>query len=300
METLETLGKQIATTEDLQSIVRTMKSLSAVSIRQYEHAVSALREYSRTIELGLRVVLRETPLPGVEPEPPAGSNVAIVFGSDHGLCGRFNEQIGRFARTEMSKLGVSAGGRSFLTVGAHAASKLESMGEDIDERFFLPGSVSGLTATAHSVLLKVDEWQAARGMARVLLFHNARSAEAMASPVMRQLLPVDPAWLSDLAQRPWPSQVLPTFTMDSRALFSSLIREHLFVTIFRAGAESMASEHAARLASMQAAERNIQERLEEMTGAFRHRRQQAITEELLDIVAGFEILRTAEISGTES
>jgi F-type H+-transporting ATPase subunit gamma len=79
-----------------------------------------------------------------------------------------------------------------------------------------------------------------------------------------------------------------------------LIRERLFVTIFRAGAEFMASEHATRLASMQAAERNIQEHLEEMTGAFRRRRQQAITEELLDVVAGFETLGTAEVPGTDS
>ena len=298
METLETLGKQIATTKDLQSIVRTMKSLSAVSIRQYEHAVSALKGYSWTIELGLRVLLREMPLLGVEPDQADGPAVAIVFGSDHGLCGRFNEQISGFARSEMRTRGKSAEDRRYLAVGAQAASRLESMGEKIDECFFLPGSVTGLTATAHSVLLKIDEWQAAQGIARVLLFHNARSAEAMASPVVRQLLPINPDWLRRLAKRPWPSRRLPAHTMENRILFSSLIREHLFVTIFRAGAESMASEHATRLASMQAAERNISERLEEMTGVFRHRRQQAITEELLDVVAGFETLRTAEESET--
>ena len=55
----------------------------------------------------------------------------------------------------------------------------------------------------------------------------------------------------------------------------------------------MASEQAARLASMQAAERNIEERLEEMQAQYRRRRQQAITEELLDVVAGFETLRAA-------
>jgi F-type H+-transporting ATPase subunit gamma len=233
---------------------------------------------------------------GVESEQPDGPTVAIVFGSDHGLCGRFNEQISRFARTEMRERSLVAGDGSYLAVGVQAASRLEAMGEEISECFYLPGAVSGLTATAHSVLLKIDEWQAAQGIARVLLFHNARSAEAMASPVVRQLLPIDPDWLRSLAKRRWPSRVLPTYTMDSRTLFSSLIQEHLFVTIFRAGAESMASEHATRLASMQAAERNIQEHLEEMTGAFRRRRQQAITEELLDVVAGFETLRTSEES----
>lgn len=161
------------------------------------------------------------------------------------------------------------------------------------------GAVSGLTATAHSVLLKVDEWRNTLPVVRFLLFHNARSAEATASPVALQVLPLDPHWLQRLAVRRWPSRVLPTYTMDIRTLFSSLVREHLFVTIFRAGAESMASEHATRLASMQAAERNILEHLEEMHGAFRRRRQQAITEELMDVVAGFETLREPNGAGAD-
>jgi F-type H+-transporting ATPase subunit gamma len=84
--------------------------------------------------------------------------------------------------------------------------------------------------------------------------------------------------------------------MDSQALLSSLVREHLFVSIFRAGAESMASEHATRLAAMQAAERNIGEHLDEMNGVFHRARQQAITEELLDIISGYETLINAETS----
>lgn len=293
METLETLGKRIATTGDLQSIVRTMKSLSAVSIRQYERAVVALTGYNRTIELGLQVLLREAPLPDAAPEQPDLPTAAIVFGSDHGLCGRFNEQISGFARSEMQMRVSLAKGRAYLAVGFQAAARLEAMDERIDECFYLPGSANGLTATAHGILLKIDAWQTDRGIGQVLLFHNERSSDATASPVMVRLLPLDVGWLRGLSSRRWPSRVLPTHTMQSQALFSSLIREHLFVSIFHAGAESMASEHATRLASMQAAERNIQEHLEEMRGAYRRRRQQAITEELLDVIAGFETQRTA-------
>ena len=293
METLEALGKRIATTKDLQSIVRTMKSLSAVSIRQYEQAAAALMEYNRTIELGLQVLLRERPVPDAMRAQPELATAAIVFGSDHGLCGRFNEQIGRFAHAEMRKRIAVARDRVYLAVGGQAATRLESLNERIDECFFLPGAVKGLTATAHAILLKIDTWQTGRGIGRVLLFHNARAADSTAAPAMVQLLPLDVGWLDRIAARHWPSRVLPTHTMDSQALFASLIREHLFVSIYRAGAESMASEHATRLASMQAAERNIQEHLEEMSGAFRRRRQEAITEELLDIVGGYESLRQA-------
>ena len=82
--------------------------------------------------------------------------------------------------------------------------------------------------------------------------------------------------------------------MDTEALFAALVRQHLFMGLFHTGAESAASEHATRLAAMQAAERNIEDHLTEMNTAFRRLRQASITEELLDVVAGFEALSTAD------
>ena len=300
METLETLNKRIATTKNLQSIVRTMRSLSAVSIHQYELAVKALTEYAHVTELGLQVLLRESPFLDVEPPLQDEPTVAIVFGSDHGLCGRFNEQISSFAWTEIGKQSVSAGDVNCLVIGVRAASKLEVLGQRIDTSYSLPGSVEGLTETANNILLKIDEWRKTHGSVKVMLFYNTRTAGHTASPKYLQLLPLNPVWLNDLSERRWPSRKLPTYSMDHQRLFSSLVREHLFVTIFRAGAESMASEHVTRLASMQAADRNIQQHLEEMTGTFRRRRQQDITEELLDITASFETLRSADLSREDS
>lgn len=298
METLETLGKRIATTTDLQSIVRTMKALSSVSIRQYERAAAAQSAYRRTIERGLQVVLRALPFP---PETAAGDDVrtaAIVFGSDHGLCGTFNEQVCRFARHTMQRRVANAWDRRYLAVGMQAATRLDAMGETIDGSVNLPGGVGGLTATVHVILQTIESWQDEHDVACVVLFRNARASSAPATPAMIQLLPLDLAWLRSLTEWPWPSHVLPTHTMDGPTLFSSLIREHLFSSVFRAAAESMAAEHATRLASMQAAERNIKEHLETMNGAYRRRRQEAITEELLDVVAGFESLQSTETSQT--
>ncbi len=79
--------------------------------------------------------------------------------------------------------------------------------------------------------------------------------------------------------------------MDWERLFSALIRQYLFVSLFRGFAESLASENASRLASMQGAERNIEEWLGELNTRFHQQRQMSITEELLDIVAGFEALK---------
>jgi len=70
----------------------------------------------------------------------------------------------------------------------------------------------------------------------------------------------------------------------------ALVREYLFVSIFRACAESLASENASRLAAMQRAEKNIDELLEDLHRTFYRLRQSGIDEELFDVVSGFEAL----------
>ena len=69
-----------------------------------------------------------------------------------------------------------------------------------------------------------------------------------------------------------------------------LIREYLFVSLFRACAESLASENASRLAAMQRADKNIDELLEHLNGTFHRLRQSGIDEELFDVTSGFEAL----------
>lgn len=291
MDTLEALGRRIGTTEDLKSIVHTMKSLSAVSIRQYDEAVAALQDYSRTVELGLRVVLPQVGRPA-RAGRHKGPVAAVVFGSDHGLCGRFNEQIGDFSRREVH---AAAAGREvrWLAVGGRAGDRLEAAGEPPAETLVLPGAPSGLNATAQAILLILDRWRS-DGVERVFVTHNRRVPEATASPAVRQLLPLDPEWLARLLAEPWPSRRLPMYSMETVHLLGALVREYLFLGIYQAGAESIASEHATRLLAMQAAEHNIDENLEELGTTYRRLRQDSITEELLDVVAGFEVLQTGE------
>ncbi len=77
---------------------------------------------------------------------------------------------------------------------------------------------------------------------------------------------------------------------DTTATLRALIREYLFISLFRACAESLSSENASRLAAMQRADKNIDELLEDLNGAFHRLRQSGIDEELFDVVSGFEAL----------
>ena len=96
-DTAASLQRKIDSAMELQSVVRVMKALAASSIGQYKKSVLALTDYYRTVELGLGVCLRARELDGpvVHPQPRIGpcSVRAVVFGSDQGLVGRFNDAV---------------------------------------------------------------------------------------------------------------------------------------------------------------------------------------------------------------
>lgn len=291
METIEALRRRIKSAQDLYSVVRTMKALAAVTIRQYEKAVESLSEYSRTVELGFQVVMKQKP-PGAALVQPALNDRlgAVVFGSDQGMVGQFNEVIVRHALGELRKRQVGAENISLLAVGGRVLSHFEETGQRLEELITLPGSVAAVTPVVRRVVLKIESWRLQRGIDNILLFFNSPASAASYRPRTLQLLPVDMAWFKDLAGKPWPCRTLPFFTMEWDRLFSLLVREYLFVWLYRAFAESLASENASRLASMQVAERNIENRLNELHGQYHQQRQNSIDAELFDLVSGFEAL----------
>ncbi len=290
--TLETLQKQIASGEDLSSIVRTMKALAATSVRQYEKAAESLDDYYHTVELGLSVALSSPSETVTAPAPdPRRPVMMLVFGSDHGLAGRFNEQIVSHALESGGppKWGsLENAPKLFVGIGEQALSRLNAAAVDMPESFNMPTSISAITPFIQLLLETIDRRRTAEGLERVLLFYN-RPLKAGFSPETEILLPVDLAGLKETRLK-WESRSLPTFTMPSGQLLSALLRQYFFVSLYRACALSLAAENTSRLAAMQAAEKNINERLGELKTAYQHERQAAITEELLDIISGFKAI----------
>jgi F-type H+-transporting ATPase subunit gamma len=126
------------------------------------------------------------------------------------------------------------------------------------------------------------------------LFYNRPASGAVYTPVSQRLLPLDETWRRELAELPWPTQNLSEIMGDDTETLRALIREYLFVSLFRACAESLASENASRLAAMQRADKNIEELLEDLDRTFHRLRQSGIDAELFEVTSGFEALREAE------
>jgi len=293
--TLETLQKQIASGEDLSSIVRTMKALAATSVRQYEKAAESLDDYFHTVELGLSVVFSkgmEFPAdPGVDERKPV---LMLVFGSDHGLAGRFNEQIVSYALKDYWEQGSTSNGnpgelpanRVVTGIGEQSVNRIRAAGIELAQNFTMPTSISAITPFIQLLLETIDHWRVREGVERVLLFYN-RPITGGFDPRAETLFPVNLSGLRKTRLN-WQSRSLPTYTLPTDQLLSSLLRQYFFVSLYRACALSLAAENTSRLAAMQAAEKNINERLDELKNSYQHQRQAAITEELLDIISGFK------------
>jgi F-type H+-transporting ATPase subunit gamma len=104
------------------------------------------------------------------------------------------------------------------------------------------------------------------------------------------LLPLDEQWRKDLAQIHWPTKNLPELFGHAETALRAFIREYLFISLFKACAESLASENASRLTAMQRAEKNIDSQLNNLNRTFHRLRQSSIDEELFDVIAGFNAL----------
>ena len=284
MDTLEALRRQIQSTETLHSVVRTMKALSMTSIHQCEAAVASLGAYTRTVRLGLQAALRHRPAGGVLPIERGARTGAVVFGSAWGLCGRFNDQIASWAAARWAEDGTSP--HRLLALGDLVGGRLEDRGHPPSAVAAAPSAVDEITARVGLLLEEVERWRAAERIETVHLFYNETTDGASFASTTQRLLPLDRHWLEQLEAEPWPTRMLPLVRMDWGGLFAALVRQYLFVSLYRAFAESLASEHSSRLAAMQAAEDNVEERLGDLRHRFHRRRQGAITEELLDITAG--------------
>ncbi len=289
-DTLASLRRKISSAGDLESVVRSMKALAAASIGQYERSVVALGDYYRTVEFGLSVCLRnEAGLIDHDSSnaviPPTVN--AIVFGSDQGLVGQFNDVLATFVATSLADV---PGKKRVWAVGERIHARLTDAGLEPLGLFTVPNSINAITPLIGQILVEIDDHDAKSATSKLFLFHNAPDSGASYQSVSQQMLPLDAQWSRGLAKLPWPTKNLPQVIGSQQQTLSALVREYLFVSLFKACAESLASENASRLAAMQRAEKNIGEMTEALNQTFRRLRQASIDEELFDVVSSYESL----------
>jgi F-type H+-transporting ATPase subunit gamma len=287
----ESLGRKIAGAQDLKAVVRSMKALAASSLGQYERAIESLEDYCRAVELGLSACLRRVrsaPRTGLSAPSAAQPAGAVIFGSDQGLVGRFNEVLMEFAICKLEALPGKA--KHIWSVGERTGALVMDAGLSVAAVLPVPNSVDAITVLVGRILIEIQAARERGQVGEIHIFYNHRMSAATYGPVGKRLLPLDRLWQDKLAALPWPTKYLPEVIEGTVPALEAFIREYLFVSLFRACTESLASEHASRLASMQRAEKNIERILGELIRTFHRMRQESIDEELFEVIAGYESL----------
>ena len=199
---------------------------------------------------------------------------------------QFNDVLTDYAVTTLAAL---PGNPQVWAVGERVHARLADAGLPLRGLFTVPNSVKAITPLVGQILVESETPRSQGEVSALYLFYNHPTSGAVYTPVGQRLLPLDETWRRELAGLPWPTRNLPE-VMGGAATLRALIREYLFVSLFRACAESLASENASRLAAMQRADKNIDELLEDLNATFHRLRQNSIDEELFDVISGFEAL----------
>jgi F-type H+-transporting ATPase subunit gamma len=283
-ERLAELETRVASIRELRDIVGAMRGLAAMRVQEAEHSIASTRAYADIVRASLWRAISLVPdtSGATRPGKPAPGAI-VLFGAEHGLAGDFNSRIIRGA-------GKAAG--VLLVVGTRGAAACQERGLSVAWCCPMATHVGAVTVTARRVSEELYR-RFSRGAVSAAAIVVARYEGGTRSTVTTdRLLPVD-------APPAMPGRGLPPLVnLPPIALVERMLEEYLFAELAHAAMESFASENAARLATMQAARRNIEEKLDQLTMTARAVRQDEITAELLDIATGAEAASRGSSSGT--
>lgn len=284
MAELRELERKLESLAALREVVKAMRNLAAVYVRRAEAALEAIRPYSRTVETALATVLDRVGGARTAPETP-GKCLAVVFAGDQGLCGTYNDRVVR----EAVRFAAQAGPRvSFAAVGRRARDLLALRG--ITPVLSAPGpaSLEGIRSDVPELAADLFETYVASGAAEMVFVYNEYEGLGRFREQSRPVLPPRREQVATDGTARFSYE--PLLGSDPARLLGKLAEEYFFIELYRALLESHSSENGARLLAMTAASGNIDERLAEVTREFQSVRQNSITAELLDVVAGAEAL----------
>ncbi|MEO8765454.1 MAG: F0F1 ATP synthase subunit gamma, partial [Ginsengibacter sp.] len=282
---------------DLKSVVSAMKAMASSNIVQYQTAVSSLGDYYHTVALGIIAYFRAEKIQAISDKKEIKNKdksnkdiliCAIVFGSDQGLVGQFNDSMADFVSDSLNAL---PGKKEIWAIGERVQLLLSDVGLNTTTLYHVPNAVGEITTLVQQILIKSEESQGKQTINEFYIFYNQPKPGSGFRHVMQRFLPLDEKWKDSLQQLQWPTNLPPQIAGSARPTLLALIGEYLFTSLFKACAESLASENDSRLQAMQRAEKNIGDLLDDLNKKYHRLRQGSIDEELFDVVSGFEALK---------
>lgn len=288
---IEALQRKIKTTQDLREIVGNMKTLSSVSILQYEQASAVLEKYQRNLRDAIHVLSLHDGIPHfISTQSAHPKYLFIIIGSDNGMVGRFNRELCEEIQTFLKAQKIAAADAYFITIGKRMSSLVEQAGFNVLYGYATSNSVKAVISLAETLILRIEQAMRRQRITNIYTCFHRRGSTVGVNIEMKKILPVDPEQLLKLKQKKWDTNNIPMLPVAKDKMFAALVGEILMIALSKQINSSLAAEHYIRMTNMQNAEKNIDENLEKMNLEFQQQRQEEITGELIDVISGANAL----------
>ena len=291
MASLDDLKKRIASVKSTQKITKAMKMVAAAKLRRAQESAEKGRPYSEKMN---NIILNlSSGISDKENAPKllsgSGNNkvhLCVVMTSDRGLCGGFNSNIIKKAKSYFAKLAEDGKDLKIVTVGSKGNDQLKrAYGDKIIANISFKDSKHANYFDADKVGKMVIEKFGAEEFDVCTIFYNQFKNVITQIPQAQQIIPLNVENLEEDK-----SEDSYEFEPDEDEILSNLLPKNISTQIFKAMLENSASEQGSRMSAMDNATRNAGEMVDKLTIEYNRSRQAAITKELIEIISGAESL----------
>lgn len=291
MPNLKDLKNRIESVKNTRKITKAMQMVAAAKLRRAQDAAEASRPYSERFNKVLASLAASVGSSESAPILLRGTgkqdvHLLIVMTAERGLCGGFNSNIAKLARSHAAKLKQDGKRVKIITVGKKGRDALkrdlgEYFVEHVDLSEFKSIKYINAQAIAKGLLARFDDSE--YDVATV--FYSKFVNVVTQIPTAQQIIP---ATFDD--QSPDSDKAVYDYEPDEETILADLLPRGVATQIFAALLENGASEQGARMSAMDNATRNAGDMIDKLTIEFNRSRQAVITNELIEIISGAEAL----------
>ncbi|GMO62592.1 MAG: hypothetical protein Ta2D_09120 [Rickettsiales bacterium] len=296
METIDSLKKTISSTKDIKQVIKTMKSLAMANVKNYIRAVDNLYFYKMNLENAIHGLVKygdfdETELFfNIESDKSKKKNLIIIFGSNQGLCGRFNDRIKEFLLNKLDKFKKEQK-NEFIVVGNRLDMLLRDVENfDIVKSYEMPNTFAKINLLTFEIIKFIEKDFKEKKLNKVFLYYTANPENSSNGvPYTTQLFSMHKKYLDTFKKKNWLSKNVPVWNVDIMEMLTDILKQYIFISLNNAFFNSVASELKNRLITLQNAEKNIDDIIKTKQLEYNQKRQLIITSQLLDVISGWQL-----------
>ena len=291
MASLDDLKKRIASVKSTQKITKAMKMVAAAKLRRAQESAEKGRPYSEKmnnviLNLSNGISDKENAPKLLSGTGQEKTHLCVVMTSDRGLCGGFNSNIIKKAKSYFAKLVEEGKDLKIITVGSKGNDQLKrAYGDKIIANISYKETKHANYFDAEKVGKMVIEKFEAEEFDVCTIFYNQFKNVITQIPQAQQIIPLNVENSEEDK-----SEDSYEFEPDEDEILSNLLPKNISTQIFKAMLENSASEQGSRMSAMDNATRNAGEMVDKLTIEYNRSRQAAITKELIEIISGAESL----------